>query len=248
MEWTGSKILTAMLVLLIYKTAFFCPCCAESRDPNAKQNILTQRDIAFGRSQVTAMLIDRPGMASFAADDNPMSSWAARQFAGEITGHRYYWKNHPHYNSPKRLLACHSFPLAEQTGWITVEDVDDGGYIVDGERMWANAIYELFNTHNDQAYKLLTLEALSGKLSKQQYVERTTKLEYKVVGKVASFYRDFVLPLAPKLSTPTHERYWFADYPATYEEWRTQSKQKQPVDSLFFDYFYEHEIAPRIRH
>lgn len=208
---------------------------------------LSKNDIMFGEAQLRRMIQDRPAMAEFITPDSPIWNWAARQFAGGFAGVRYYWVDDTPYKAPHRFLAAHGFPISTTSGWITVVDVDNDGYCFDGEQMWAALILELLNLRNDQRFKEIWLRALEGKLSKEQFNEQNFRVEYLARAKLAKFYLEFVKPVATSMGKQSHDHFWLTQFPDSYESWLANGRRPS-LDLSPFDFDYEHEIAPRLKH
>jgi hypothetical protein len=239
-----------LLIVGLGLTASWCLILKAQSQPKAANPpySLSRDDIAFGKSQVQAMISDRPRMAEFANENDFVWTWAARQFAGEYTGARYYWNADPAYNAQERFFACHLYPMKGRSGWITVNEVDESGYVMSGEQMWAGAVYELLNARKDLAYKSLYIQALAGTLSKSDFQRQNVELEYIARKQLFPFFKQFVQPSLLTVGRRSHAGYWLNTVPDTFDEWfKTCSKNKGYVSFSFYSHVYDSEIAPRVK-
>jgi hypothetical protein len=202
---------------------------------------LSQSDIDFGQLQVENMVRDRPKMAAIIGKHSPVWNWVVRQFAGEVTGRRYLWRNHPELKDPHKHLASH-FHSPDETGWITVQEIDEDGYAVGGEQAWAMAIYELLNTRNDPSFEELTAKAIQGKLSKDDYSRKSAELEFASSKELSLFYRNVWVAQVGATPTDQRQKYWYVDFPESYDEWKRgwDPNRSSPEDP--YHYRYDTEI------
>lgn len=71
---------------------------------------LSPRDIAFGNQQVQKMLADRPLMRRLVKPSDSIYSWTSRQFAGEQTKEKIYWKGTTDDPLPPQYVAFSTLP------------------------------------------------------------------------------------------------------------------------------------------
>jgi hypothetical protein len=216
------------LLIVVLTIAADCSIKAESSpiyefSPYASS--LSPEDLAHGDKQVEQMITDRPEMAKYIQHGDEIWIWLARQFAGEFIGARINWMNYPPQVGTSFIEPDYSSfyipPHRGQPGYITVNTAKNG-HNVDGEQMWAKAIFELFNIRNSAACVDIGRRVLDHKLSNEGFVREITKLEYAALKKSVLFYTDVWRPESEKKGIKTHDYYWQSPAPATYAEWMSQ--------------------------
>jgi len=210
---------------------------------------LSEDDRVFGEKQVEDMVFDRPRMAEFAKKGDPLWTWAVEQFAGASSGVRYKWNSDPGSEMSKHFLATHKEPTAHEAGWISVRELDGEGYYQSGERMWVEAVFELYNLRNDPMFQYLRQKAVNGDLSKEQFERSILQCEYDAARNVGLFYKAIVEPFAEKTGLKVHAAYWHINLPGTFDEWFSEITTRGPY-SRFRPYgdAYDKLVAPRAKH
>jgi hypothetical protein len=205
--------------------------------------VLGESDVAFGESQLEAMVRDRPKMEEFAKRGDPIWTWAAKQFAGEYTGTRYYWNGDPVYRWGHRSIAMHCVPSGKNAGYVTVCNSDEDGYTCSPERMWAAVIFELFNIRYDGEFRELVLKAKV--LSKAEFIRGFAQCEYEALKQVGPFYKSVVEPNSSKSQRPVYE-YWHLELPPTFDQWFSKQKRSQHYMDTYGQMFDDF-VAGRIK-
>lgn len=192
---------------------------------------LSEQDFKYGERQLQMMLRDRPAMAKCVAPGDPIWIWCARQFAGEFTGSRYYWNPDPDEPPVGQPAALHLGPHNGKNGWVWV--APGSGQAEDGERQWAEAVFELFNIRNIPGFEICEQEKAAGKINSNEFSTQCSSLEYGALRNRASFYNEAWLPHAEALAMESHGDYWQADVPTTYKRWI----HKFPKNSWYLKYY-----------
>ena len=171
---------------------------------------LTEDAVRFGERQVAQMLRDRPTMAKYGKDAEPLCRWAARKFAGEDLKQTIRW-------DPKEPLA----PQAEN--YVPVAPGDAPRILIretccEGEKkgkkrtaedLWCSAVYELYNISAADDFRRLDAEAVAGRVKKEAYVARTVEIESRAIDKTRAFYINVFLPWAKEHRVPTDPWVWY---------------------------------------
>ncbi len=203
-----------------------------------KRTSVAKQTYSFGELQVDAMLRDRPEMSTYISRGDRLSDWTARQFAGKDFPVRIFWHNNLPRDMPSGpIAACQ--PLDARTAWIYVRSLDSQGKKIGGDELWSAVVFELYNARNSPLVVQLYKETERGKVSKAQYIERITRMEFEAIRATNEFYRTFWLPhvLAKKL--PTDPSIWHSSASDRYEDWIAGLKLQQsgyPYDSYGADY------------
>jgi hypothetical protein len=188
---------------------------------------LSKDDLAHGERQVELMLAARAEMVRYVKRGDAVWKWTVRQFAGEAIGSRIYW--HSDFPLNEDCAADHTRPSYGEPGYIRVFPYDDGA-LVDGERLWFAAVYELFNIRGTPQFDRIQNEAQAGLLTRAEYVRRNTMLEFKADLLTRDFYRTVWLPHAVKEKVPCDGSAWGIGDPSTFDSWLAQQDH-------FFDYW-----------
>jgi len=199
---------------------------------------ISQSDMDFGEKQVKQMVRDRPAMANGVDRKSALWTWCVRHFAGSSLGQRIYW--HDEDVTSTVGDAEHEPPYAGENGYIRIRKThtnDDGSAgVASTAELWSDAVFELNNMDNDAEFVRLFEEARANKLTKQAYMEQTTRLEYRAARKTGLAYRH--LWKRTKTSPANEGDDWFADVPATYEAWIAEytDHKKYPWNPYEKDY------------
>jgi hypothetical protein len=200
----------------------------------------SQEDLRHGEEQVEKMVCDRPKMAAWLKRGDPIWSWVAKQFAGADTGWRIYWISYPSNDLPS---SCPSYCLGPAKGQSPAIYVRSD---LDGESTCAYAVFELFNVRSAPELGRITLAAMNGKISKEQFVLRRANLEYEATKETICFYKHFWQPHAAELGRETFERNWHAPVDSTFEQWIAHYADHSSYPWNIYEKYYERIIAPHL--
>ncbi len=149
---------------------------------------LTAADIKHGEDQVRQMLRDRPTMAKFGDKTAMLQEWAARKFAGEDLHQPIFWDA----TEPVAADSDNGPPDNERAGRIRIRktyiDEPMRGKKQEFERLWEDAVFELYNITNADDFNRLDREAAEGRLAKEAYVTSVVDCESRTVEKIRAFY------------------------------------------------------------
>lgn len=201
---------------------------------------ISKLELKFGEKQLKRMLSDRKSMRQLVTKGDDLWLWSAQQFAGNGGERRYKWKNKTSKKSGvQQFGAFHNYDLNKNTGWICVQKTRSDGLAAAPEQMWSGVIYEFFNSRNDKDFEETWKLAAHGKLTKEEYLARATKLEYNALKEMNSFYENTWKLHAEKMGYPSWNAYWYKELPATYEEWIDQYKKINPAYVSYHEKSYE---------
>ncbi len=116
-----------------------------------------------------------------------------------------------------------------------------------GERIWSCAVYELYNISYTEDTEALNVAALSGNLSREAYVTAVTQIEFKAVRRTAEFYHSVWSPYSKNRGLATHDEYWFASAPETYDGWIARYSGSSYYPYKGYGEFYDNNIVPYLR-
>ncbi len=200
----------------------------------SEQRNLTPAQLAFGEQQLSKMLADRPTMRELVSENDLVSTWVAKQFAGESTRWRFHWSSTVPTTAPVSRFAFHHYDPESKSGWIFVGTKLRSGKAPDAEFMWASLIFELLNTQNDERFDRAWEKVLSGKSTKAEFVREYSLIEYGTLKRLHSFYKKCWAPCAQAHGRESHASYWGADIPDSYESWASAHRKSDPA---YFDYY-----------
>lgn len=206
----------------------------------ASTSKISKADLKFGEKQLKRMLSDRKGMRQLIRKGDELWLWSAQQFAGNGGERRYKWKNKTTKKSGvQQFGAFHNYDLGKNSGWICVQKTRSDGLAAAPEQMWSGVIYEFFNSRNDKEFEETWKLAAHGKLNKEEYLTRATKLEYNALKEMNGFYETTWKQHAEKMGYPSWNAYWYKEIPATYEEWIVQYKKVNPSYVSYHEKSYD---------
>ncbi|HEY0075720.1 MAG TPA: hypothetical protein VGB77_16590 [Abditibacteriaceae bacterium] len=201
---------------------------------------ITAEDLRHGETQVDQMMRDRPLMSTWVKKGDVIYNWVARRFAGESVGQRVYWLSDFQTDYPPSLDAYNTLPWHGSPGSISIREVyaagEKKGQKIKSEELWSCAVFELFNISNWDGFKAVDEEAIAGKLSKAEYIERSTRLEFFTAINTHGFYLKLWQPWAKQSGATSQEYLWHGYTPNTHQEFINQ----MPDDSDYIS-FYSNE-------
>ncbi len=208
-------------------------------------------DMEFGRQQVDQMMADRKEMRNCVDKNDVIYNWATRQFAGEAAGQRIYWRVESFAGYPAGCLSYCCSPTSTSQGYITIreryESRPQNQQNLSGERLWACAVYELYNVSYVKEQDDRDAAAFAGSLSRGEYVEAITRQEFKAVRRTVDFYQAVWKPYSQSRGLETHGTYWHTYAPETYEEWAALYKGPSDYPYSYYGDFYDKKIVPYLR-
>lgn len=164
--------------------------------------------IQRGEQQVYQMLQDRPAMGRFGKKAGVLYEWAARKFAGEDLRQEILWNASEPVFDAENLV-----PTRERPGCIrirgTYRDGPDMGKERSFERMWRDAVCELYNITNAPDFRRTAQEAANGRLTREEFVVKIIEYESCAAEKTRSFYVHVFLPWAKEQRMPTDPGLWY---------------------------------------
>lgn len=237
---------------LVSTVVAFALCCtsANSKSETKRKNPLMEtssvstQDLRFGEQQLQKMLIDRPELNKVIFKQDPVWRWAIRQFAGEGAKARIYWNSGDLSCKSFEYDAEHNYPLPTQQGCIRLRKTSQFGTPVLGEKLLSGFVFECYNIRNGPAFEKTNKAALTGAITKEQFIEQNTKIEYEAVSKTAKFYKEVYLPLATKRQSKTDAYLWGTYEPTKYADWRARFKDRTRYPWSYMEKYYDSLIKP----
>ncbi len=170
---------------------------------------LADADLKHGKEQLRQMLKDRPAMAKYGQEADLLYQWTVRKFAGEDLRRRIFWS--PQEPPAGATAASNASPTGPGSIRVTgnVCEGPDKGNTRPFEELWVDTVFELYNVSSAAAFEQLQAQAISGELSKAEYVERTIKHELLAADKTRGFFIGTFLPWAAEHSISTRPALWF---------------------------------------
>lgn len=208
---------------------------------------VTPGDLLFGEQQVERMVHDRPEMARMVNSQSPVWKWCVRNFAGVSLGQRIYWNSGK--PAPPDSGADHVIPFDGKPGYIRVDEMRRIGTGDAGkascEELWAKAVFELNNMANDPAFLQIYNDALAGKLDRNRFIERNTRLEYLTELKTELVHKNLWRQSGSEFSGGSY--YWGAYIPDTYEMWISAYTDRTSYPWIPFGSYYDEQVVPYLK-
>lgn len=181
----------------------------------AKGNkVLSKTALSLGAQQFQKMLVDRPQMAKWKMRSKALDHWAIEQFAGKNVQGSIRWDNGELTNNSPEYTAESSYndgkPFIRIRGKVKTDSP---------ESLWSAFIFECFNIKNSPKHETVTKAAIEGLLSRAQFIEGQTRVEFDTMHQSAMFYKSFLLPTAQSKKIKLHPSLWHADQNDTYVAW-----------------------------
>lgn len=242
----GALVMLVLCWAVVWKGRSTTP--VPQAPPPSTNTKLSAADLAFGRQQVDQMMHDRPQMATCVERGDIVYQWAVRQFAGEATGQHIYWIAEVTDSPAAWPLSLSYRPIGSSEGRIFIskqyQEGPDSGQNLSCERLWACAVFELYNISYVNQESAVYQEAIAGKISRQEFTLRLAKIEYDAIQRTIQFYQSAWRPFAKKKSHETTKKYWFADSPDTYEKWIGQYRSDEEYPYGYYNALYDQNVAP----
>jgi len=184
---------------------------------------LSSEDLGHGEKQLENAIHDRPLMEKYVTKGGPIWNWVVRQFAGEYTGARTYWRSRftpvvGEKNSWKLGGYC-TPPRNGEPGIITVADMIEGRSLT-GDQQWSHLIFECYNIRNGHPYEEYESKAAHAQLTKEQFVREVAGMEYDAMIKRSVFYEKHWLPAMKEMGGFTSDPGdWGIPLPPTFDQW-----------------------------
>jgi hypothetical protein len=206
---------------------------------------LSLLDLEYGRSQVDRMMRDRPAMAEVVEKGDAIYEWASRRFGGLSCGQRIGWHSGPERGSAR--ASCRP-PRPGVAGSIFLR-LSYKGKDLSAQQLWSRAVFELHNISNGPLWAELEKRVLDGSLSKSEYIEEGSRLEYYAEIKTLHFFRDVWRPYANSKGISVESYSWRANLPKTFSSWKEiywdEYRVGYPYDNFGtrYDKILEHRCA-----
>jgi len=183
---------------------------------------LSKSELLHGEKQLSRMIEDRPQMAAFIKKGDSVWTWVRNQFAGESIGSQIFWDASPP-ELPIDYVGRHFPPYGGRPGVIQLRQYDRFGKSVDGEHLWAAAIFEFYNIQNTPGFYKTYDAARRATITKEQFIHDVTELEFNAEKSAGLFYHSKWKPNLEHLKKCSNPQYWHAaNASLSYEQWITQ--------------------------
>jgi hypothetical protein len=198
---------------------------------------------AHGREQMERLAADRPEILLHDLRGTEAWDWAARKFAGEDLGDLISWNPDP---PAEGYPADHQWPGFGREGFIRIRSHRDDPSTPDRrfEDTWYSLVYELNNVSNAREFERTFLDAIDGRSSRREWIERNARLEYRALRWTLDFYREVWIPSTrgtPLVSDPDA---WYADLPGSYEAWIQAYTDPRDYPWSFYGDYWDQEVKP----
>jgi len=223
---------------------------------------LTDEQLRHGKVQLMRLVRDRPGMKQYRTRDgtprtvgrhDAIRQWAVRKLAGEDVGEPVYWDPREP-EQPPQYLADHQYPVRGERirGTIRLRERfaagEQEGELVHFELLWSSLVFELHNMALGREFERVYQQALLGRVSKQDWIVRNTRLEYLAEQKTMGFYDRVWRPWAAQNGYDASELDWFPEVRASYRDWFAdiaRDRTSYPWDT--WGRWYDEDILPYLR-
>ena len=171
---------------------------------------ITSTALQHGERQLRQMLHDRPAMRTYGEKAGVLYEWAGRKFAGEDFGRKIFWDvSEP----PPHTTGANYASWTEGPGFIQVGEKyingPDKGKERSFEKLWRDAVFELYNITNSEDFRRITMEVFRGRLSKEEFVAKIIECESRAAEKTRAFYIHVFMPWAKQHGVSTHPQLWY---------------------------------------
>ena len=180
-----------------------------------KTHLLSADDRAHGEKQISKMLSDRPEMAKFIKNGDPLWDWVVRQFAGEKTRTRIFWGGNFKSSSPRNYISETTFNTHDQIPYIRTLSSNRNGVAIDGEMLWCVVVYELINARRIDKFEISN-QLHSTQFLRDDLLRGVERDEYDSWLDTAAFYQKVWCPHARKYNLTATEAYWRTNIPKVY--------------------------------
>lgn len=212
-----------------------------------RASTLSAQDLQFGEQQLQTMLHDRPQMVNIIMQNEPIWPWAVRQFAGEAANQRIYWNSNELSDKGFEYDSDHSYPTKARLGCIRLRKTDEHGKALAPDRLLSAFVFECNNIRNGPAFHSVYETSLKGKISREQFIEQNTQIEFAATKRTADFYETVYLPLAQRRHYTVTPAYWEADSPKNYTDWIARYKDPAKYPWSYWGKYYDESIVPYLK-
>ncbi len=146
--------------LCVLQLVFFLICAFQE----AGQHL----SLSFGERQVFQMLDDRPEMQGLFNEESALFQWLVCKFQGEKVESRVYWNAE---EPASGFSAEHARRYLSHPAYVRVTSR------MSGLDMWVALVFELNNLQNAAAFDELDMDAIDGRVSRNQFIEKYVRLE-----------------------------------------------------------------------
>lgn len=212
-----------------------------------KPHVVTRADLEFGEEQLKKLLNDRKAMNGYVRPGDPVWNQAVRGFAGETCGYRVYW-NPEDLDKPIVYAADHCFPYPPlYKPFIRLRAYGPNHVPYSGEYMWACLFFEMFNLANHTGFKSIYEKALTGTVSKEEWITENTKLEFLAVKRSINFYREYWRPQMKTMKIRTVPAHWKDGEKEDYQSWIAQYSKSDYYPYDFWGKYYDDSVVPYLK-
>lgn len=222
--------------------------------------VLTARaatPLDHGDQQVETMLKDRPAMAQCLTIDGTIKKitsddaiWvaAAQAYDQKIVGSTIDWDPSPLKLKPP-IGAEHSDPWQGRPALIRLRiDLPKDGREMPAsfEQLWSHCVFELFNVANDEQFLAIYQRALHGEISRQEWLDLNTRLEFTALVKLRNYFTETWKPWCDKNHVAYDPAIWLRGFSpnATYEEWFAAYIHSSSPYLPLWESYYDGQIVP----
>jgi len=217
------------------------------------------RGLRHGDLQVGKMIRDIPAMGYYLNAEGDRRKieatdviWnsAADAFENKIKGYATIWGG-TNVEKPMHYMADHRMPsFNEQPGAIYIRPkilVWNGGMRdVTFDELWSSVFFELYNIRNAERFISVYDEAISGKVTRDQWIERNTRLEHSAFQSLSKFYFQTWEPWAKSKGLIPDPVPWGVTIPA-YEEWIASYPDGEDNPYQFWQDYYDESLLPYLQ-
>jgi hypothetical protein len=204
---------------------------------------LSKETIANAEKELLLMVTNRPAMTEIVQKDDIIWQWVLYKMAGEDILSPIYWqaKSSKNFPIPSGVNAVHAYPTKKSDGRVWVADN------ISSEEMWAGIIYELHNIKNGSAFQNIERDAKYFACSRQDYIMRYAKLEYKAAQETAIFYTNIWLPYCKSKGIKANPQLWFHYLPDTFEKWTHSFSDKNSYPWHPYSGYYDKIVKDMVK-
>lgn len=203
--------------------------------------------MTFAETQLRQMLHDRPRMSDFLSIGDSVWHYSLSKFDGVDLGIKIQW-NPDDSDIPAGCISQLKLPSAKNDrAYIHIREHDCNGNPFSGEHLWSAAVFEFLNLENFKGYDHIYTKAGRGHLSRKEWIEMNTKLEFEALEKTAEFYDRVWFNSMREKQIRSNPEFWKLPKTAmTYEEWISQYNDPSGYPFSCWGKYFDQTIVPII--
>lgn len=197
-------------------------------------------DEEHGRKQIETMFQDRPFMAAYTEagfpklvrSDDSIYIWLLKRFSDCSEGY-IFWDSSP----PNHGASDHTLQFSDRPGMLRLAPTKNGGEgqePLSFDELWSNVVYEFCSYGRAAEMRELWKEAVIGRVSKEEFVRASARINHGTLGELQRFYHEEWLPWCGMVSRkPGDKELWFRSFDPDFEAWFKRAANTEGYQQLY---------------